>query len=80
LRGADPQKYAALYLAELGAERLLWGSDWPWTNHEHGRAYADCLRALHGWLGQEKDEEKILEATPKRLYGFGISQEHAGDR
>ncbi|HEX8883701.1 MAG TPA: amidohydrolase family protein [Noviherbaspirillum sp.] len=72
LRGADPQKYAALYLAELGEERLLWGSDWPWTNHEHGRVYADCLRALHGWLGQKKDEETILEATPKRLYGFGV--------
>lgn len=27
---------------DLGPERLLWGSDWPWTQHETGRSYRDA--------------------------------------
>lgn len=71
LRGADPEKYASLYLAELGADRLLWGSDWPWTNHEHGRAYANCLSLLRDWVSLKGEQKMILDSAPKRLYGFG---------
>lgn len=27
--------------SELGPDKLLWGSDWPWTQHESGQDYAD---------------------------------------
>jgi predicted TIM-barrel fold metal-dependent hydrolase len=73
LRGADSKKYAALYLAELGSERLLWGSDWPWTNHEHGRAYADCLNLVRDWVSLKDDQRMILDSAPERLYSFGES-------
>lgn len=73
LRGASPEKYASLYLAELGAERLLWGSDWPWTNHEHGRIYADCFNLLRDWVSSEEGQRMILNNAPKRLYDFGDS-------
>jgi predicted TIM-barrel fold metal-dependent hydrolase len=71
LRGADPVKYASLYIAELGCDRLLWGSDWPWTNHERGRSYAKCLSMLRDWVFSKDDQKVILEHAPKRLYGFG---------
>ena len=71
LRGADPKKYASLYLAELGADWLLWGSDWPWTNHERGRTYEECLGMLRDWTRSMDAQCTILQDTPKRLYGFG---------
>lgn len=71
LRGADPGKYASLYLAELGPDRLLWGSDWPWTNHERGRTYEECLGMLRDWTRSMDAQCTILQDTPKRLYGFG---------
>ncbi|MEV6618314.1 amidohydrolase family protein [Streptomyces sp. NPDC051051] len=26
-----------------GGERMVWGSDWPWTRHEEGRVYGTTL-------------------------------------
>lgn len=31
----------------LGPEQLVWGSDWPWTQHERHHRFTDCL----GWAG-----------------------------
>jgi len=70
LRGVDAQLYAARYLAELGAERLLWGSDWPWTNHEAGRSYLACRDYLASWIPSEAAQQQILWDTPSALYGF----------
>lgn len=70
LRGVDSGKYAARHLAELGPHRLLWGSDWPWTNHERGRSYKECMNLLEQWVPSEFDRSAILEHTPKALYGF----------
>lgn len=70
LRGADPRKYASLYLAELGADWLLWGSDWPWTNHEPGRSYMECLAMLCDGVLSENEQSVILQHAAKHLYGF----------
>jgi predicted TIM-barrel fold metal-dependent hydrolase len=70
LRGADACRYALLYLAELGPDRLLWGSDWPWTNHEYGRSYVECLSTLRDWLPSEDVQSVILQHAPRKLYGF----------
>lgn len=40
----------------VGVGRLVWGSDWPWTQHEHGRRYRDCI----SW------PEKVLGAAAFR--------------
>ncbi|PKV96436.1 putative TIM-barrel fold metal-dependent hydrolase [Amycolatopsis echigonensis] len=42
-------------LAEAGPHRLLWGSDWPWTRHEHRRTYASCL----AWLTDHLDQQTL---------------------
>lgn len=70
LRGADARHYAKRYLAELGARRLLWGSDWPWTNHEAGRDYGACARWLDGWVTDAASRRTIAWETPRRLYRF----------
>ena len=30
----------------------LWGSDWPWTQHEGHHSYADCIAWLKDWRGE----------------------------
>lgn len=40
----------------LGTHRLLWGSDWPWTQHEQsGITYAHTLEWRRRWLGNDQD-------------------------
>ena len=38
--GADTRPYFEALMEYLGPDRLLWGSDWPWTQFEAGRAFA----------------------------------------
>ena len=68
LGGLDAGALARLWLGELGADRLLWGSDWPCTNHESCADYSLLLRALHDWLGDDSVIETILTTNPKRVY------------
>lgn len=65
----NPQLLARLWLAELGPNALLWGSDWPCTNHETQADYAALYAALDEWLGREGDAVVAARSTnPKRLY------------
>ncbi len=68
LGGLDPGPLARLWLGELGAARLLWGSDWPCTNHESLANYPKLLHSLHEWLGDEAVSERVLCVNPRRLY------------
>ncbi len=43
----------------LGEQGLLWGSDWPWTNHEAEADYGGLQRKVWEWLGP-------LAAAPDR--------------
>lgn len=65
----EHRRYADWLLQFLGPGRLVWGSDWPWTQNETGRDYAaemDGIRALcrdeATWLA--------LHATAAALFGF----------
>ncbi|GGU60850.1 hydrolase [Streptomyces albospinus] len=58
--------------AEAGTARLVWGSDWPWTRHESGRGYADCL----GWLRARVSPETfraIAADNPARLFNWSAA-------
>ena len=68
LGGLDAGELARLWLRELGADRLLWGSDWPCTNHESCADYSLLLKSLHDWLGDEAVIEKVLTSNPQRVY------------
>ena len=69
LGGADCAALARRWIDLIGAERLVWGSDWPWTGHEAGRDYAALRRDLDRWVGK-RHARAILWDNAARLYGF----------
>jgi predicted TIM-barrel fold metal-dependent hydrolase len=70
LQGGDPQAFAARWLAIVGPEHLVWGSDWPWTGHEDAGDYRRLRRALDRWVGAGR-VDAVLWDNAARLYDFG---------
>ena len=68
LQGLDPRTLAQLWRERLGLRQLLWGSDWPCTNHEAQADYARLLGALDGWLDDPAERRQVLLDNPQRLY------------
>lgn len=61
---------ARMLAAELGPDRLVWGSDRPWTQHEKGRTYADTLAWLSEWVPDDDARRRILGESAAHLYRF----------
>ena len=61
----DAGLYRDALLANLGPDRLLWGSDWPWTQHEQGQDFAALLA-----VANNRPEGPRLHANAMRLFGF----------
>lgn len=68
LGGLDAGGLARLWLAELGPQALLWGSDWPCTNHEAHADYPALWRSLDGWLCDPAAAQAARVDNPQRLY------------
>lgn len=64
----DPGPYAAALFEAFGGERMLWGSDWPWTQHEFGHDYGACLSWLEGWVPDREQRRRVLGENAARLY------------
>lgn len=57
-------------LEAFGPERLVFGTDWPHTQHE-GRDHAgDALRELFSWLPDPVDRFSCLGSSAAKLFGF----------
>lgn len=67
LGGLTPRKIVQVWLQELGVGALLWGSDWPCTNHERLANYAELFNALTDWIGSDH-RQQVLTANPDQLY------------
>lgn len=67
----DPAPYAAALLGMFASDRLLWGSDWPWTQFESGRDFGTCLGWLEDWVPDPLRRQAILWDNPAALYGLG---------
>jgi predicted TIM-barrel fold metal-dependent hydrolase len=67
LGGVDAANLAHIWLHELGAQALLWGSDWPCTNHESLANYAELFAALAAWVGDAHLDD-VLDHNPQQLY------------
>ena len=67
-----PQARAAAdrLLRAFGAERLLWGSDWPHTEHRECVDYTAARAALADWVPDNASRHRILVDTPAQLFGF----------
>jgi predicted TIM-barrel fold metal-dependent hydrolase len=50
--------------------RLMWGSDWPHTEHRHV-SYAPVRRWLDAWIEDPAERAAVLGDTPARLFGLG---------
>ncbi len=67
--GVKPQALARLWLDELGPQALLWGSDWPCTNHEAQADYPALHASLDDWLGHAPGVvEAVRSCNAMRLY------------
>ena len=73
LGGAHASIYARALLRECGPERLLWGSDWPWTQNAAAKTYGRTLEWLQLWVPEESQRQTILGQTPAELFGFGAA-------
>ena len=69
LGGADPAALAARWLDSVGEQSLVWGSDWPWTNHESENNYGRLRDGLDRWVGAAR-ARAIVWDNAARLYGF----------
>lgn len=55
------------FIDHAGSERLLWGSDWPWTQHPEISDYAETRRWLDEWIADPTVRSQILIDNPRRL-------------
>jgi predicted TIM-barrel fold metal-dependent hydrolase len=51
-------------------DRLVWGSDWPHTQHQHIVDYDAARRALDQWVPDGAQRESILTSSARTLYRF----------
>lgn len=60
--------YARAFLDTWGAERCLWGSDWPWTQNEGRHSYSDTIAWVDDWTAE--DCRATMRAPAPDLCGF----------
>ncbi|MCJ7874607.1 amidohydrolase family protein [Phaeobacter sp. J2-8] len=63
--GFDLVPHATELLSQLSSDHIVWGSDWPHTQHESRVDYAEVCRRFGDW-GDLSDG-----IAAKRLYGIG---------
>ena len=66
---SDPAALARRWIDTVGEERLVWGSDWPWTRHESENDYGRLREALDRWVGAKR-ARAIVWDNAARLYDF----------
>jgi len=60
----------------FGPERLVWGSDWPHTQHRDVADYSQCLAALANWIPDAATRQTILADSPRLLFNFPAGDSH----
>jgi len=67
--GIDTKPYADMLLKNLGPQRIVWGSDWPWTQFEAQNTYAACIKELTR-LVPDPAVRDAIDRTATGLYRF----------
>jgi len=61
---------ARALLAAFGPQRLMWGSDWPHTEHRDRASYALALSWFDAWFDDKATRRALLADTPAALFQF----------
>lgn len=80
LAGTDPQNLefsrAVLPLLEQSfGRRLVWGSDWPHTQHEESIGFGTAVEQLRALKCSSQLMQSLLVDAPKMLFGFASDRE-----
>lgn len=75
--GDQARTAAQTLLQAFGPERLVWGSDWPHTQHREAADYASTHAALAAWVPDPAARQRILADTPAELFHFNPGDHHA---
>lgn len=70
---SSPETAAAavpLLRRAFGAERLVWGSDWPHTQFEKTVQYGQTRAALDAWVPDPDERRIVLGDSPAVLFKF----------
>jgi len=68
--GGPVTDYALALLDALGPDRLLWGSDWPWTQHETAHRFDQCAEWLDVWTQSDTAAQRAIAEASLRLFRF----------
>jgi predicted TIM-barrel fold metal-dependent hydrolase len=60
-------RIAPILLAEVGPERLLWGSDAPFVGHEDKTGFGAAIAAFARWV-PDRDDRRQMSQTALKLY------------
>lgn len=69
----DLAKHARTLADTFGAERCLWGSDWPWTQHEFAHSYDETVHWLDAWTSPQ--DRIAMAKNAENLLGFDTGPE-----
>ena len=75
--GASARRASQALLDSFGAAHLVWGSDWPHTQHRELADYAATHGALAAWVPDAATRRRILVDAPARLFHFSTGDIHA---
>ena len=77
MNGPSACAAAQTLLDTFGAARLVWGSDWPHTQHLGVANYPSAHAALAKWVPDAAARRSILIDTPAELFHFLPGDNHA---
>jgi predicted TIM-barrel fold metal-dependent hydrolase len=68
-KGFDVASCAGALLAVLGPRRLVWGSDWPFTQFEKSVSFTGVVNEFRRWI-PDREARDIMDATALGLFKF----------
>lgn len=68
--------YAKELVQHVSKERILWGSDYPFTRHDKGKSYKDFVDMLNLWFPAKEIREYATYKNAISLYKFKTSLLH----
>src|SRR5260370_35160782 len=76
---ASGRQATAQLLQAFTAGRLLWGSDWPHTQHAGQASYPAAVRWLQDWLDDAGPLQAVLGRPPFQRFRFQNAMPNQGD-